>query len=570
MKKRLTHIWLQSVWLALIFAQCLASPIHAADDPAKAKALRQGEAIYTNGVLPSGEPVQATVFGNVTKTGKEVACTACHLRSGMGQLMDMEILVRPVSGAKLYAPLLGQENIPGPTMKRLMFENPRPAYTDETLAATLLTGKDPTGRELDAAMPRYLLDDDSTRMLISYLKTLSATISPGVTEDEIRFATIIGEGLSAADRDAMLLPLTAFLEDEWNARMSVLSDLTYNRLSHKGRPASGKQDRKASLEVWELHGPPETWANQLETYYARRPVFALLAGFVPGGWTPIHEFCEKNRIPCLFPITDLPGLAENDWYTLYFSKGLYLEGEVAARFLAQDAGLPLGAPVIQVSRDTDEGKALAGSFAETWKKFSEAPLTNINVSPGEQTGRDFWKKLFTANPGAAFVVWLSASDLTGIESLADENQPPPAVFLSATLLGEALPTLPDKIRDFTFIGYPTRLPGDGDYTEAIISNWLKIKNIPVTNMTISSKVYFLNTMLSRALAEMGNDFHRDFFLDLLDGASEKATASISYPMLSFGPGLRYAANGCYVVQLTHGEKPELVKKVDWFFYLGQQ
>lgn len=570
MKNRLKHIWLQSLWLTLFIAQCVISPVTAADAPAGDVTHRQGEAMYLYGVLPSGAPIEATVLGGVTQTGRAVACANCHLRSGMGKLLDdMETLVLPVSGAKLYAPLLGQENIPGVTMKRLMFTTPRPAYTDQTLAAALLTGKDPTGRSLNQNMPRYLLDEESMRVMISYLKSLSATISPGVTEDEIRFATIVGEGVSAADREAMLLPLKAFLQEEWNERLADHLEQASARISHKGRPAPGKRYRKATLDVWELHGPPETWAKQLETFYAERPVFALLAGVVQGGWSPIHEFCEKNRIPCMFPITDLPGLAEDDWYTLYFSKGFSLEGEVAAKFLAQDAGLSLDTPVIQVSRETDEGKALAGSFSETWKKLSEVPLTNITVSANEQTGRDFWKKLSAANPQAAFVVWLAEADLAGIETLAD-GQPPPALFLSSTLLGEKLLALPDKIRDFTFIGYPGRLPGEGASAETIVANWLKMKNIPNTNMTVSARVFVLKGMLSKALVAMGNDFHRDFFLDLFDGTDEEATGTAIYPVLSFGPGQRYAANGCYVVQLTPGEKPELVKKVDWFFYLRQR
>ena len=33
--------------------------------------------------------------------------------------------------------------------------------------------------------------------------------------------------------------------------------------------------------------------------------------------------------------------------------------------------------------------------------------------------------------------------------------------------------------------------------------------------------------------------------------------------ISFGPGQRYAMKGCYIVQLSEGAKPELVKKSDW-------
>jgi len=563
------------MWLTFLLFQCAVPLGHATGTSVNSAAIsaeeqrRFGEEIYLNGMLPSGEPIQATLFGNVAAAGKKVACAVCHLHSGLGSLLEDEILVLPISGTKLYAPLLDQYGIPGTSMKRTMFKSPRPAYTDETLATALLTGKNPTGRDLDWTMPRFRFNNETVRAVVSYLKNLSSVLAPGVTEDEIRFATIITEGISAADREAMVLPLTAFLQQEWNERLLVLAKRSNIRVYQGDLPSTAeKRYRSASLDVWELQGPSETWGSQLETFYNRRPVFAILGGIVPGEWSPIHKFCEKNKIPCIFPNTDLPVVNENDWYTLYFSKGFSLEGEVAAKFLAQDAGLSSETPIIQVSRKTDQGKALTQGFSKIWQKISKASVSNIILSDGEHTGRNFWQKLSASNPQAALVVWLTAADLAGIETLADRE--PPALFLSATLLGESLRTLPEKVRNFTYIGYPTRLPGDGDYTKSIITSWMQMKQIPVTNMAITSKIFALKSMLPSALMELGVDCYRDFFLDILDGAKDQKTASASYPMLSFGPGKRYAAKGCYIIQLTAGEKPELLKKVDWLYYAGQE
>ena len=62
------------------------------------------------------------------------------------------------------------------------------------------------------------------------------------------------------------------------------------------------------------------------------PINAIVQGDIPilgrittGEWKPIHEFCEKHHLPSIYPITDFPVISETDWFTLYFSKGLYQE-----------------------------------------------------------------------------------------------------------------------------------------------------------------------------------------------------------------------------------------------------
>ncbi len=300
--------------------------------------------------------------------------------------------------------------------------------------------------------------------------------------------------------------------------------------------------------------------------YRKQPVFALLGGISSRTWGPIHEFCEKNRIPCILPITDLPEISESGWYTLYFSKGYYQEGEAAAKYLAQVLDLPADKQIVQVFRGDDKGRALSQGFTDVWKELGKAALKNRIVSAGEKTGRSFWKGLSTAYPNAVMVIWLGPEDVSGLGSLAKLRERPSAIFLSSKMLDGKLSAVPDSTRDFTFITYPERLPDDRQQVSVRVNRWLEAKGIPSPNMAISSKAYYLTRLLGTALVNMRDNFYRDYFLDIFD-VLEDRTANIGlYPRLSFGPGQRYASKGCYVVKLTKGPQPKIIRQSDWIIY----
>ena len=141
---------------------------------------------------------------------------------------------------------------------------------------------DPTGRQLDLLMPRYRLNDEDVGHLVAYLKSLFTESAPGVDASTIHFATVVCDGVPDAKRQAMMEVLNAYVRRK-NAD-------TQGKLNHPGFSPLYKDEfqgafRKWELHVWELHGPPETWGDQLEIYYQRQPVFALLSGMSAGSWS---------------------------------------------------------------------------------------------------------------------------------------------------------------------------------------------------------------------------------------------------------------------------------------------
>ena len=371
--QQLKHCVVSIMLCCMLFqGLCIRVPDSRGAEPAAAlsaqEKIRLGERIYREGILSSGEPVKAVVQRDVPVTGTMFSCASCHMRGGHGSF-EGNVITPPATGRLLYQPYfngveLSRENwlnIPA----NFRPEPSRPAYTDDTLADALRSGIDPAGRELDYVMPRYQVDDGDMEYLIAYLKTFSTTPSPGVTATTLRFATVVAGEVSPEDRAAMLIPLESYVRDR-NSQATVRKTRTSSRW---GVEEMNLSSRRLALSVWELKGPPENWRRQLDEYYRKEPVFALIGGISNGEWRPVHEFCETNRIPSILPVTNFPVISESDWYTLYFSKGIFQEGEAAARFLRRNEDLHPDDTVIQIFRETREGRAAAAGFRETWQSL---------------------------------------------------------------------------------------------------------------------------------------------------------------------------------------------------------
>ncbi len=443
------------------------------------EALRLGERIYREGILPSGKPVEAVVKGDITVEGSMFSCQSCHLRAGLGSF-EGGIYSPPTNGAYLFKPFQAYsssnyKNTPFAPHQVIeynqsLYQKPpnRPIYTDASLAEVLRYGDDPAGRILNDVMPRYQLEDREMKLLISYLKSLSSDFSPGVSDTTIRFATIITEDVSPEEQNAMLVPMEYFFRSKnqtnfYNPRSGIRSTAFRSRqMAEVTLTSLGVAIRNLSLSRWVLKGTPETWRSQLQEYYRREPVFALLGGITNGEWQPVHQFCEENLIPCLFPITDFPVISRTDWYTLYLSKGYYQEGEGAARFLNDKAELK-DKPIVQIVRDSREGRALSRGFQETWSDFGQkAPVTAI-LKEGEALTAEFLQQELAREKPAAIILWDGPESLKAVEMLAAGESRPAIVLVSSSLLGKGMLSLNEQIRDFTYMTYPygmSQLPGE--------------------------------------------------------------------------------------------------------------
>lgn len=512
-----------AAWAGVALALLLCAGAHAGDDPAEA-----GKRIYREGLLPTGQPASAVQL-SAKQESAQSACASCHRRSALGGSEGGRV-VPPLIGGFLYA-------ASGNGGKA------RPAYTDETLVRAIREGVDPAGRRLDELMPRYALSDADVARVIAYLKSLSLADPPGVTGTTIRFATVVDANVDPAKRKAMLDVLEAYIRAN-NAETRQQTRRARAELRAGERMYAGY--RKWALHVWELTGPRETWRAQLDAHYARQPVFALLSGIGTQGWRPVHDFCEQQEIPCILPNTDLPVVAEGDFYTVYFSQGLTLEAKALAEHLfEQRVDLPSG-PIVQVYADDETGTVPAAALRAALQNRGDGGLRDRRLSSGEALTESFWSELLAQHQPSCVVVWLRDLDLSGLDRLAGKTGVP-RIYLSSTLAAGAIP---QNLRSNVHLAHQFILPDERQRLLFPTKTWLRQQKIAPADERIQANTYFAVTLAGEALAHNDGRFSREYFLERIEHRESVALINAGHPSISLGPNQRYAAKGAQVVKFS--------------------
>lgn len=498
-----------------------------------------GERLYREGVLPSGQPLRGRREGGAGVEGIAAACATCHRRSGLGS-WEGRTVIPPVIGRYLFRP--GARNVADVDLPHVEGYVPRrSAYTDATLARAIRDGKDPEGRPLGYLMPRYALDAPAMASLVAYLRTLTGGPVPGVTRDTLHFATVVTPDADPVARDGMLAVLRQFFADK-NA--GYRGDAPPLRST---RGVMYRVVRRWELHVWELSGPPETWREQLRARLDAEPAFALISGIGGRTWEPVHRFCEEASIPCLLPNVDLPVAAEQDFYPIYFSKGVLLEAQLIAGRLGADRAAPAGGRVVQVFRRGDIGapaaQALAAAAAAAHREVVSRELPALRA-PG-----DVAAALAGVSAGDALVLWLRPDDLRTLPGAAAPGGP---LFVSGLMGGLERAPLPTSWRERARMTYPFDLPDQRRVRMNFPLGWFGVRHIPVVAERVQTDTYLACVILSETIGHMLDSFVRDYLVERVEAMLGHRLVNGYYPRLGLAPGQRFASKGGYLVRFAGG------------------
>jgi hypothetical protein len=456
-----------------------------------------GRDIYLLGLGENQRPVMGLRFGGVESHGKAVACVGCHRRSGLGAVEGTE-QIPPVAGRFIFSDdRLAVVSMNLRTAKR--FNQQHAALDDAAFAATMRQGRHIDGHELGMMMPRYELSDAELRGLQAYLRSLSLDWSPGVTATTVQFATVITPDVSPLRREIFLETVRAAVQQK-NGNYTP-----GQRTMSTGAEMMFRTDRRWDLAVWELHGAPDTWTAQLEARQREQPAFALVSGLGGGDWTPVHRFCEQQRMPCWFPSVDAPPAeAPKDFYSIYFSAGVHLEAQVLAQQLLADGPTR----VWQLHRGDGAGRA--GALALQQALAKSQPRLKLNTLEVGDDDAAVLPQLSQLGAQDVLVLWWPGEEQA---RLAGWHSKVGKVYASARMARASLAERPAGFTGEWRYVYPYQTSERRLDALFYFSSWLKTRRMTLRDEVMQSEVYFAMSYLAETMSDMIDNVHRDYLVE---------------------------------------------------------
>jgi ABC-type branched-subunit amino acid transport system substrate-binding protein len=273
----------------------------------------------------------------------------------------------------------------------------------------------------------------------------------------------------------------------------------------------------------------------------------MIGGISGGGWGPVHRFCERYGIPCLFPAVDAPVVSGPGYYTVYFSRGVALEADVLARHLSGEPDDLRRGPVVQVYRDGETGRAAAAAFREAAARSGVSGLRDVCLpADGDLPDRILEGAVGEDRP-AAVVLWLREPDLRRFADRTGAASWPGRIYLSSTLAGTAAAAALDAPKGTVYLAHPFALPkGMGERDRARL--WMNARKVPPGEERLQANAFFAAAIAVEALEQILDFFSRDYLLEKVEHMVESTVTPSAYPWLSLGPGQRFASKGSYILR----------------------
>ena len=553
-----TSIDWKSSWLSIISLIVLLLPVSStfAND-IKKESILAGKNIYLHGKLSSGEDVIATTVGDVQLTGEQAACVNCHRHSGLGS-SEGSTIAPAITGEILFSEQKIKAHRYQPLTKQAAYELDRPAYTENSLKNTLMSGVDINGKPLELLMPRYTFAENDYKHLYAYLNSLSIN-NAGVTDTTLHIATIIDERVSTDKINTLLSTLERYISD-LNAGTRRETERTAQAPIQKEWLYQGY--RKYKLHVWKLTGEPDSWQQQLNNYYDKTPVFAVVSGISKDSWNSIDKFCNTREVPCILPNTKTPGYSADNFYTLYFDAGPYNDASVIARYFKNNTIENNEADnIVQLYDAASYSEIARNTLHEEITSNEIHNITSVSLDTiNSKKGIDQYIK----NKNTTVIIWSESLDSALVEDLSSNKNKIKSVFIPYYLATSSKTRKKlEKIGIDIFTSYPYVKPSREARATIRSSAWAKSRKIDTTEKVVFTNTFTAIKTLMNAIKHTRSHFNRAYIIELIEHKLDKAVLTGMYPKLTIGPNQRYASRGGFIMKVPDDVSAPLQPVSEW-------
>jgi len=480
---------------------------------------QRGQQLFTTGISANGTAVTALVgSAGVALPGGALPCANCHGVDARG---------RPEGGVIpsdiRWLQLTKEYGVRSSSGRRY------PAYTDASFADALRLGVDPAATPLNSAMPRYRLSDSDLADLRAYLMVVDEILDPGVSDGQIRLATLVPAPEQAGLGQDIVRVLRAYFADV-NAAGGV-----YGRqleLVVQAEPADGPA--------------PAVWAA--ERLLAQQP-FALVSPVALQAPLQLAAWAERQRLPVMGPFASRSG-APGELSRFSF----YLLGDAGVRLRAL-----LQAAMISARLHGGEALLLAQRQALDALDLSELDFLGLDLRVEIYADTPQLQQLL-AQPetlGATDLVHFGAAEqLRLLLQAATRQQRTPTLYIAASGgLGDRLRAAQGYAGEL-YVGYPML---SSDLQRAA---WQAFEQFRVRHQLTEGPLqpqlhaYVAAQLTTHALKAVGKKLSRERLIHELEQLYNYQTGLM--PPFSYSPNRRIGAYGAHVVStdLTTG-RPNL-------------
>lgn len=533
----------QALFLSVLPLVCVAAADTAAGQSPQVAA---GQRLYEEGLLTSGEPLVARLNVGVTLTGRDAACARCHRVSGSGGFEGGN-LIPPITGPELFDKRARRETIAGVSSgieREDFWFVTRPPYDRAALGKALRSGVAPGGHQLSDLMPRYNLSKRDLAALSRYLHQLSRHDSPGYDGQTMDFATVLTPEANPLDRQGLVETLQACFRERY--------------------PEDRKDGMRWRLNVWQLEGEPASWDAQLAKFQASRPAFAVVSGVGGAEWEPVHRYCERTKLPCLFPSVDVPGAREPSRYSFYFSAGTLLEADVMINWLGKRRDAMKPGKVLQlVAGESVAGERGAAALA---RQAQALGIATQQLSYSAATAAGISAAIAGLGPEDALVLWLPRDDLNALSRSV--TLPARTTVIASGWLGDAthLDLSPEWHQRITLVydlDPPARLEQRMNFN---LRPWVSANGIAPAREMVLGNALTSCLLLAEGISAQKGALTRDKLIEQIENyptAMGNAPAPQVFHEFSLGPGQRFSSKGAYIVRFKGDGGNHLEPVSDW-------